>query len=271
MTPERLVELMNLAAAVVAGVRVNLHTSFDAQKEYPHLAKIWETNHLLFNGELTASGRMYVDMEPTLSYELSTLAKQAHSDKILSSPEEYQRLRQGLSLIAKNMAYYIYKGLYIDDRVPGVVIDVGGGSGEWMKQFCRYHPRFSGVLIDSRPTTPTTRIYDVFANNQWVFDFPNPGVILLNEVLHLRGKIDRVRLFKECYQNLSPGGWLLIGERKPTPEFAWRMAAATSQGEALYVEQLIDEIEAEPTDFVIQSGWSHYFLMYLKPTMEKAR
>lgn len=261
MKPQVLFDHLTLAAAVVAGVQREIMFSAEARRAYPYLVDIWQGEGLLNqNFELTSLGREFLDQAAMIGYELVTLPKQAFAPSIKASPGDYDLLRKALGQNAEKIGKKLYAHLDTKALTP-VVLDVGGGDGSFLRQFLQYHP-FEGVLIDSRQTTPETVLRDVFENPEWPLGVPAAGVILLNEILHLRSRNQRRHLVSQCLGLLDPRGWLIIGERWPTPGFRWRMAAATATGEAIGPDQLIDELGLHGTTLL--DAQNQYFIYYRK-------
>jgi ubiquinone/menaquinone biosynthesis C-methylase UbiE len=103
---------------------------------------------------------------------------------------------------------------------PGILLDVGGGTGIYSIAFLQNNPQLRAIVLD-RPEV--LRIAKEFAESYGVADrmeflegdmftapLPSAGFILLSNILHDWDVADCQALIARCAASLAPGGRLLI-------------------------------------------------------------
>lgn len=90
------------------------------------------------------------------------------------------------------------------------VLDIGTGTGIWAIEFAETHPEMQVFATDISPIQPTAkpancRFLTANAEEPWNFDrkFDYIHARLLTFGMH-----DWSKFFEQCWDNLSPGGWL---------------------------------------------------------------
>lgn len=94
------------------------------------------------------------------------------------------------------------------------VLDVGTGTGIWCLELAAEHPEIqvtgtdlSAIQPDSKP--PNCHFLQANAEEDW--DFSTKFDFIHSRMLTM-GMHDWPRFFKQCWHNLSPGGWLQTSE-----------------------------------------------------------
>ena len=183
-----------------------------------------------------------------VKHELKMAEAQAHNQPIRISAVDYGLLRSAFSHYTKStmaIPTQLIASLLPNSDENSQILDYGGGEGRYLQMVMDAIPDYdlSGFVVDKAPPAfPLRHIFyiqrDFKVDTHWYkdgqlnflecFDF-----ILLNEVLHCQELAHFKYLLNSSYNMLKPGGWLVIGERDPTPEFQWRMSLATQGGHAL--------------------------------------
>ena len=148
------------------------------------------------------------------------------------------------------------------------VLDLGGGSGVWLKELLRAHPHLSGVLMDFPNAASIARetLADELATGRVdivegdFFSDPIPtgcDVVLLANVMHAFGVERNIQLLKRVREHAEPNGTALLADlwtdsTGTTPRLAAMMAGSyfltTGEG-GVYPD-------AEVADWLALSGWN---------------
>jgi len=117
---------------------------------------------------------------------------------------------------------------------PSHVLDVGTGTGIWAVDYAEEHPESHIVGVDLSPIQPTFvssnlefQIDDI--TQEWTFHKPFDYIHsrVMNTCIQ-----DWVGYFKQCYDNLAPGGWLEVQELDMPRADDGTMGPGTAQHQA---------------------------------------
>ncbi|MBL1217592.1 MAG: methyltransferase domain-containing protein [Planctomycetes bacterium] len=155
--------------------------------------------------------------------------------------------------------------MVLDDLEPlagTCLLDVGGGSGTWMKAFLERHPQATGMIFDLPEVIPMaqTRMDNTglservrcVAGNYLTDPIPSGSdLALLSAVIHQNSRAQIRTLFANVAGALNPGGRILIRDviMKPDriePEygalFAVNMLVSTAGGGTYTFDEISDDL-----------------------------
>ncbi|KAL2061573.1 hypothetical protein VTL71DRAFT_6950 [Oculimacula yallundae] len=180
-----------------------------------------------FNDDDSAFGEDEGDLSSTTSIGSSILQYRqengrtyhAYKDgKYLLPNDEGENDRLDLQ---HHMYYLTLKGkLYVapipEEQKLHRVLDIGTGTGIWAIDFADEHPESQVLGVDLSPIQPTFippncsfEIDDI--EEPWAYKYKF-------DFIHMRMMVgcvsDWPKCFKQCYDNLSPGGWLEVKDIK---------------------------------------------------------
>jgi SAM-dependent methyltransferase len=149
---------------------------------------------------------------------------------------------------------------------PGVVLDVGAGSGVWSLALARQHPETRATVLDlpdvidtvTRPFVTREGCADRFAFRPGDFTSTDFGesafdVIVLGHICHGEGAEGTQALLRRAFRALRPGGEILIAEFVPDDDrdgpplpllFALHMLVLTDRGGTYTLAEFSDRLTA---------------------------
>ncbi|EOD51934.1 S-adenosyl-L-methionine-dependent methyltransferase [Neofusicoccum parvum] len=151
----------------------------------------------------------------------------AYDDGAYNLPND--ELEQDRLDLQHTMWRMIHSGALHMSPVPdtvGSVLDVGCGTGVWTIQFAEEHPNAHVIGTDLSPVQPhfvppNCEFLVDNAEREWAFtrrfDFIHARMLCM-------GMHDWPRFFRQCWDNLNPGGWLELREIT----FPWGSADGTA-------------------------------------------
>lgn len=258
-----------LGAALVQGIRTRVWEC-DPTKPNP-IAASWANTGLLEvetikEGEmegavycsLTPAGRRVVACADLLEYEYSMIQQQLDSN-FKTDPAKYRSLRKGLENYAgaflPEMVDWVARGGDAPMGAAPLMFDFCGGNGGYLRSFLRFNPSAQGLLYDRDPGAEMLKeplvmnrmgikAGDVMRDDQFFADHAGAyDVVLMSEILHCKGREDRLFMLRRAKSLLKPGGSVLIVEQFPGLRLEWRMNDMTDGGQCLLEAQVVAEAQ----------------------------
>lgn len=256
-----------LGAALVQGIRSKVWEC-DPTKPNP-IAASWANTGLLEvktveKGEmagavyctLTPAGERVVACADLLEYEYSMIQQQLDSN-FKTDPAKYRALRKGLENYAgaflPEMVDWVSRGGDAPMDVKPLMFDFCGGNGGYLRAFLRFNPDAAGMLFDRDPgvgelggVLNRMGIYSGDAMGSSVWFASQAGaydVVLMSEILHCKGKEERLFMLRRAKSLLKPGGSILVVEQFPGLRMEWRMNDMTQGGQCLLEAQVVAEAQ----------------------------
>lgn len=126
--------------------------------------------------------------------------------------------------------------LMLADRKPGLVVDLGGGSGIFLEKVLASSPKTRGAWVDSSPDffRVASRRLERFGDRatyiqrsfleDWASELPQrPDAICSMSAIHHLDSAGKKKLYGDCFKTLSAGGWLYnIDEMSTLHDDAYR-------------------------------------------------
>jgi O-methyltransferase. len=222
---------------------------------------------------LTPAGRRVIDCGGLLEYEFSMMQQQLDGN-LKTSPAKYEKLRQGLDNYAvaflPDMRRWVTQQIGLDG---GKMFDFCGGTGGYLHEFLRTWPQANGMLFDRMPGVlqPADVVLqmgvkqgDAMADDRFFKEQAGAyDIVLMSEILHCKGPVERHFLLRRAKSLLKPTGVLLVIEQYPNLRLEWRMTDMTDGGQCLTEQDVSNE--AWEAGFQPHSGihsLSHYGIRF---------
>jgi ubiquinone/menaquinone biosynthesis C-methylase UbiE len=135
------------------------------------------------------------------------------------NPEDTNRFINAMANIGQRTAPIMLEKVHFNGNER--LLDLGGGPGKYLENFCERYPDMQVILFDQPETVNTAKVslskHKYFKNMQFFrgdFFEDNLGdgydVIFCSNVIHIFGPVEVQTLFDKCYRALKPTGRLLI-------------------------------------------------------------
>jgi len=253
--------------AVCAGVRARVweHQPTDQPKLAP-ISEIWIEHGLMTrSGMLTALGDACIASVDLFEYycQIFEIHYQNKGGEH-ATPEQYDTLRAGLGAYTMHVMRDVFTRVGIEDN-KWRTLDLGCGDGTYSKLFMDSNPCSHAILIDRSRTFPSKPVgcsfhqCDFLKDTQWTKRKYN--FIMLNEILHCLSDIMTEDLINLCSQCLDKEeGYIMIGEKIPTPYFQWRMDLMSDRGACISLDECVAFMRVHDYSLVrIATYETHYF------------